>query len=219
MGKYHRDQRDDIEHHYRNHPDFQVMSLIPPSLDTRPVRATLLKVTKLEAARSQIETAIELWFNGGDDISILALAAASHEVIHRLYRNKGMKDLLFDSTLLTPEQKHEFPIMLKAAANCFKHAKNETEATDSITFTPEISVVFLTSSICGMWRFGVTLNDTESAFTIWHQLHRPHWFKDVPTSGIPAEVLNQLRNIPPREFFQSVLLLRAAAAARANGKK
>lgn len=191
---------------------------IPPPLDTRPGCVTFVTVTKLEAARRQIKTAIELWFNSGDDVSILAPARASHEVIHRLYRNKGFKDLLFDSTLLTPEQKHEFPKILKGAANFFKHAKQERKESDSITFTPEISVTFLMSSITGMWRFGVALNDAESAFTLWHHLQRPHWFKDVSTSNIRPEILDQLRNIPPRNFFQSVLQLRAAAA-RSNGGK
>jgi len=90
-------------------------------VDATPV----IKVTKLDAARRQLRTAIELWFAGGDPVSIHALAYAAHEIIHRLFRQKGLSDLFFDSSLIKPEYSKEFSLVIKDSANFFKHAKRD----------------------------------------------------------------------------------------------
>jgi hypothetical protein len=48
----------------------------------RPENAVIL--TKKSVARSQLETAISLWFQHGDPISILVLAYNAHEILHAL---------------------------------------------------------------------------------------------------------------------------------------
>ena len=55
------------------------------------------KIKKIDAARRQLLTAIEVWFLDGDPVSIHSLAHAPHEIIHRLFRNQGGSALLFDS--------------------------------------------------------------------------------------------------------------------------
>src|SRR5213592_4961839 len=48
----------------------------------RPENAVIL--TKKSVAKSQLETAISLWFQHGDAISILVLAYNAHEILHAL---------------------------------------------------------------------------------------------------------------------------------------
>src|SRR6266446_6563741 len=104
---------------------------------------TWITVTKLDAAKRQLRTAIELWFHDGDPVSIHALVYAAHEIIHRLFRQAGHTGLLFDldadsalpkGTDATPEElvvlRSEFPAFLKRNANFFKHAERETNADD-----------------------------------------------------------------------------------------
>jgi hypothetical protein len=41
-----------------------------------------LRLTKLDVARRQLQTAITLWFTDGDPVSIHTLAFAAYEIIH-----------------------------------------------------------------------------------------------------------------------------------------
>jgi hypothetical protein len=54
-------------------------------------------------ARRQLRTAIRLWFDDGDPVSIHTLAAAAYEILHTLARRKGAEDLLFDAHLIKDE--------------------------------------------------------------------------------------------------------------------
>jgi hypothetical protein len=68
-----------------------------------------ITVTKLDAARRQLRTALRLWFHDGDPVSIHALLAAAHEIIHRLYRNKGLRNLMFDNENIEEEHRGYLP--------------------------------------------------------------------------------------------------------------
>jgi hypothetical protein len=61
-----------------------------------------LTVSKLEAARRQLSTAINLWSVNGDAVSIHTLAHASYEIIHAVSKNRNpyRRDLLFDSLVV-----------------------------------------------------------------------------------------------------------------------
>jgi hypothetical protein len=62
-------------------------------------------VSKLDAARRQLQTAIQLWFEERDPVAIHALAYAAYEIIHAISkrRNPNRRDLLFDSDLVKDE--------------------------------------------------------------------------------------------------------------------
>jgi hypothetical protein len=47
-------------------------------------KKNVLIVTKWSAATSQLETAIQLWFNEGDPVSIHTLAVAAHDCFNAL---------------------------------------------------------------------------------------------------------------------------------------
>ncbi|HZF30263.1 MAG TPA: hypothetical protein VE907_14190 [Gammaproteobacteria bacterium] len=73
-----------------------------PTLDQilgRPLQT----ITKIDAARRQLATAIELWFADGHEVSTYTLAYASHEIIHALHKKHGLGDLLYDSDAIKPE--------------------------------------------------------------------------------------------------------------------
>lgn len=50
----------------------------------RCIKPRLVKLTKLEAARRQIESAIWLWFVGDDHVSVHALSASAHRLLVEL---------------------------------------------------------------------------------------------------------------------------------------
>ncbi|MEK7992289.1 MAG: hypothetical protein AAB403_00650 [Planctomycetota bacterium] len=87
-----------------------------------------LKVSKLDAARRQIDTAIALWFDDGDPVAVHTLTAAAHELVHTLYKKRGLHDLLFDSDWIKDEYRKQWSDKLRANANFFKHADRDAEA-------------------------------------------------------------------------------------------
>jgi hypothetical protein len=96
-------------------------------------QSKLITITKLAAARSQLKTAITLWFSDADPISIHTLAYAAYEVIHVVSKklNPDRLDLIFDSRFIKDEYRGQVNVGFKKHANFFKHANRE-EYNDSI---------------------------------------------------------------------------------------
>jgi hypothetical protein len=108
-----------------------------------------ITVTKIEAARRQLRTALELWFADGDEISIHTLACAAHQVIHDLNRlNKG-PTLMFDNPTIPEDKKKEFVSWLTFSMSFFKHAdkRRTAGAAKTVDFDPEQTHLFLFMAI------------------------------------------------------------------------
>jgi hypothetical protein len=101
-----------------------------------------IRIGKVDAARRQLRTAITLWFNDGDPVSVHTLAFAAYEVIHAISekRDPYRRDLLFDSFNIKDEYRREWNAHIRSNANFFKHADRDGEAV--IDFKPSISELF-----------------------------------------------------------------------------
>ena len=134
-----------------------------------------ITVTKLDAARSQLNTAIQLWFGGADPISIHTLNAAAHEIIHSLFKKRGLSGLFFDSPFFTSKNiRNKMAGHLKKYANFFKHADHDSN--DSIEFNPETNEALFLYSIMGLVAMKETLTWREAAFYGWLIITRPELF-------------------------------------------
>jgi hypothetical protein len=133
----------------------------------------VLRLTKIDAARRQLETALQLWFSGAEPVSIYTLAYAAHELIFELYRKAGLKDLLFDTTFSTEEYRAIFVVSLKRAANFFKHANKDLD--EVLEFTSDRSDPILIMSVVAIHRLGLELTDLERAFIGWFGIHHRTW--------------------------------------------
>lgn len=102
-----------------------------------------LLVTKLDAARRQLQTAVRLYFNYADPISIHALTEAAYEVLAAINRKRGgpkvLKELILD--YVTPEYQKEVRDKLNEAKNFIKHAERDPDAT--LSFKPAQSDLLL----------------------------------------------------------------------------
>jgi hypothetical protein len=58
-----------------------------------------IKVDKLGVAHRQINTAVDLWFSGGDAISIHTLVAAAYQILCDLLKNKNLPDFLYNKPI------------------------------------------------------------------------------------------------------------------------
>jgi hypothetical protein len=106
-----------------------------------------IKLTKLDAACRQLRTAIHLWFTGGDPVSTHALAFAAHELIHRLYKLKGLDNLLFDTYAIKDEYRGEWAKTLKKEAAFLKHADTDPHAE---TLLNPVSTLIYFDVRCGL---------------------------------------------------------------------
>jgi hypothetical protein len=164
---------------------------------------TDLEITKLDAAQRQLRTALRLWFSDGDPVSINALLAAAHEIIDRLYRNKGLVNLLFDSDLIKDEYRSLAAKKFKEAPNFFKHADRDPDA--KIAFNSEsndLLPIFLIQALVDM---GEPLGFEEVAFIWWVKIRRPELF--LSKHHIPNDVLRQADGIEKMQFLKACELL------------
>lgn len=174
-----------------------------------------ITVTKLDAAKRQLRTAIELWFNEGDPVSVHSLLYASHEIIHRLFRDAGHKGLLFDldpeetlpkDTDATSEEldrlRKEFPKYLHTAANFFKHANRQGEKDDEpYVFSPNVNEEFIQTCLVGLARLGEPADAVMRTFKFWYFIHRPEDFEKAGMKTPSAKTVQEWKIAKP-EFFR-----------------
>src|SRR5581483_3856026 len=93
------------------------------------------KISKLQAARRQIDSAIYLEFTSSEFVSVHTLVYAANEILDALLRAQGITSLseLRDSLIL-PERLDEAKQLLSDAANFFKHGLRDPNET--IEFAP-----------------------------------------------------------------------------------
>jgi hypothetical protein len=88
-----------------------------------------LRLNKLEAARRQLETAIKLYFEHGDEVSIHTLAAAAYTIVRDINEYRGGEPMLKDlHCYLSEDLVREFKSYINTPENFLKHADKDPEA-------------------------------------------------------------------------------------------
>jgi hypothetical protein len=165
-------------------------------------------ISKLDAARRQLRTAITLWFAEGDPVSIHTLVHAAYEIIEIVskQRNPGRRDLLFDSLLVKDEYRKEWRDFIRRPGNFFKHASKD--GNDVIEFRPVSSELFILFAIFGVKLCGERINDEEDAYMHWLCFHKPHLLTEDGrkrfVDGVPVDHLQELRSVPKKEFLEVI---------------
>jgi len=174
-----------------------------------------ITISKLDAARRQLETAITLWFNDGDPVSIHTLASAAYEIVHAVSkkRDPNRRDLIFDSALIKDEYRSQFAIWVKRQANFFKHGNHDSEAV--IEFQPELTRQFFLFTIFGLEICGEKKSIAESAFIWWLCIHEPQCLTDQGrrnlTDRIPVDNISQLRALAKRDLLEAFQIARSGS--------
>jgi hypothetical protein len=167
------------------------------------------EISKLEAAKKQLQTAITLWFCDVDPISAHSLAYAAYEVIQAVSKakNPNRPDLLLDSTNVRPDQRKAFNEAFRAAGNFFKHGDRDPLAT--LTFSPEITEIFIYYAIWGFHFSGEKLPDEFTIFEIWIAITLPHMLsEDVRKVLVSRGLIDEfeaMRGMQKQQFFEGLL--------------
>jgi len=174
-----------------------------------PFDSQEITISKLDAARRQLKTAAEIWFMEGDEVSVLALAYASHEIIHRLFRNAGHSDLIYDSILVDDKDRADFNKSLKEVPNFFKHARNEN-MEDTIAFQPGIAAMFILMSAYALAVLEHKLNNAEMAVLVWFSLHFPSakFIRSAFEESLPVDAFNHLTSHGRKHFYEKFVRIR-----------
>ena len=164
-----------------------------------------ITISKLDAARRQLQTAVTLWFTGGDPVSTHALAYAAYENLHAVSkkRNPNRHDLLFDLAVIKEESRKEVNAMIKRHANFFKHGDRDAEAV--VDFNPVLSETFILFAIKGLELCGESMSDEFLVFNNWMRIEIPlsrRGRRNRLVNSIPVENLAKLRALPEDDFFQ-----------------
>lgn len=168
-------------------------------------------VTKTDAMRRQLLTAVKLWFAEGDPVAIHTLLYASHEILHTLFRRDGHKHLLFNSRIVKPEYRTLWAKTLTDSANFFKHARSDPDG--KIEFNVSLNEMYLLFSIYGLAEMGAILNPEEHAFMHWIFVNRPDVLNEGAYDHSSIKQIEMLRGIPKNEFLQQ-----AVTAYRLKGR-
>lgn len=173
---------------------------------------TTITVTKIEAARRQLRTAIELWFSDADPISIHTLSAASYQIIHDLNKNNNGPDLLLDTKRVKDEYRREFVNEVKNASNFLKHAdKGKMGLAKTFDFNPKSNDHFITFATIGLTYLGENLGAEEIAFERWQVFENPDLMTDAGKAlfeqTFTIDNIETIRALPKHKFLETFRLL------------
>jgi hypothetical protein len=176
-----------------------------------------IRVNKLGVARRQINTAIDLWFSGGDAISIHTLVAAAYQILCDLLNNKNLPDFLYNNPNIRPERRADYAKLVRKPANFFKHADRDPD--EVLEVNVEINDFLLLQCLTGVQQLGVTeITDTERAFWVRFGFEYPEVLDEGHpfTQMIHTDNFREIAAWPRPRFYEAFKM--EAATLSAAGK-
>lgn len=181
--------------------------------DAEIVFGETISVSKKEAAIRQLNVAIRLWFGDEDPISIHTLAHSSHEILHRLYRNAGHSNLMFDSSEIPsdPKAAREYIALLKDPSRYFKHANVGEEIDGAFSFNPGLNYLYMMMSVIALQKLGEEMSDLQFALLCWSALKHPKLFslENQFAKLIPVHLVGQVKAMTRPDFLDKFSQLRS----------
>jgi hypothetical protein len=110
-----------------------------------------MKISKLDAAKRQMETAVRLYFSEADPVSIHTLTWAVYQVLADINKSRGGNPMVTEWILrgVLPDKIAEAKCRLSSAANFFKHANRDPDTI--LAFDPAQTEVLL-FDVCSKYR-------------------------------------------------------------------
>jgi len=161
-------------------------------------------VTKLDAARRQLRTAVRMFFERRDPISIHTLTMAAHGILHDLAKAKGITSYLKDSDYIKPEYRREWIRILHEPQNFFKHADQDSDPNAVIEFKPELTVFSLLDALKLYRELTGRPMREDLVLQGWFGIVYPKLMRDTPMTRLFNEHLKGV-NPAHRDTFLVVL--------------
>lgn len=162
-----------------------------------------LKVSKTDAAKRQLETAVRLWFFSGDPVSIHTLAAAGHQILHDVGRKRGVATILRELPGVRPDKKRELRKIVSRYENFFKHADQDPDAL--LDFNPEATELYLLDAILAYEVLTQEVTPILATFKAWIFINNPQYMETAKREKLIEQLEvsgTDFKQIPKVEFFK-----------------
>lgn len=139
--------------------------------------AKILTISKLDAAKRQLETVIRMYFNSGDPVAMHTLAAAGHNVINDVNEKRDKVPMLFNGAMLEhvkPEYHKAVCRKISEAANFFKHADRDHDS--QYDFNPDLTEFYIMDACNTYTELTGELPPLFQIFRGWIMLSHPDYF-------------------------------------------
>ncbi|MDZ4064204.1 MAG: hypothetical protein U1E22_05985 [Coriobacteriia bacterium] len=178
-----------------------------------------MELTKLDVATSQLETAIRLYFDDDDPVSIHTLASAASDLIRDIGRPLGHEGLTardWALEIIKPEYRDEVRPLFVTSQNFFKHADRDPHAV--IDFNPEEPRAKLLDTCMAYQKLTLSVTPLMQLFEFQAALTWAQDFFGYPAlDTVPGNVRSQWAGLTNPEFrsrFQSDLELALGGSSR-----
>lgn len=170
------------------------------------LKPAFIQINKIDAVLRQLETAVELWFNEKDHVSIHTLASAAYQILYDLNKHHKGPLMMPDSNIVAPNMRKEWRKAFKAWPNFLKHADKDPDNT--IQFNPETNIFLLFDAVLSYNTITKkTLPPILCCFFMWMFDHHPLAFQSEIAESFRkkfpinknAEVLNRT------QFFKKTM--------------
>jgi hypothetical protein len=159
--------------------------------------APLLRITKIEAARREIEAAIRMTFNGYDAVAIHCVASAASQIVRDLSEHDGkIESLERIKDVIAPGYEKQFWTAFNRSAGFLKHADKEPDGVHTLDEAETDLLIFIAMKL---YRdLGNTPSRAMHAFVVWYVLCYPKMLTPEATAvfagaGVSAELVTRSR--------------------------
>ena len=129
-----------------------------------------IQISKLDAARAQLETAIQLYFTNENEVAVHTLATAAHQVFHDVSKKRGGPPSIRGFQFVRPGFEKEWRQTVTAEQNFFKHADRDPD--EVLEFMPRKTLAFMIDG-CQLYRSLATdWPPLFKLFTVWMAIIR-----------------------------------------------
>jgi len=148
------------------------------------------RIDKLDAARRQLKTAIRLFFQDGDSVSIHTLTEAARGLLQDLLEAQGKTSPLreVERDWVKPDRWNEYLAIMNRPRNFFKHANRDPD--EVLEFRSRSTVFWLFECAALYQQLTARLLWEGFVFLVWFGLSYP----DVLKKGMPlADMIRALK--------------------------
>lgn len=161
-----------------------------------------IKVKKLDAARDQLDAAIELFFISDNAVAVHTLTAAAYNVLRDLAKLNGAEFPFIKSGFLEPlkeSEKRKIMSFLNGPENFFKHADRDPE--NVLEFDPELTELLLMDA-CAYFKMDPEHRPRHyDAIKLWAGTLRSDVSEDSLPGRLTLAVIQGLKGAGKRYFW------------------
>jgi len=171
----------------------------------KPHELKKLPITKLDAVRRQLETAITLWFHDADPVSVHTLVMAAHGILRAINKKRGGQPMLGDpNPRIRPGFEKKVADMFAGASNFFKHGDKDPLATHY--FAPKSNQFMILDACQAYMLQAQEERPLMKTFTLYITFHFPGLFKQESIEFVQRNpFFSEAKRFSKREFFTEFL--------------